>query len=435
MTRRTKSALVASHLALVAIGGLIGWAASRGGAASLGRVSAKLPDAWPAAATLSAGAQPSALWQSSEYARAWKAVRERKSTAAERVKLQRELLRKWAAVDLQAAIEAALGESWDSEDGQETALCGPLLDALGPELAKNPRVAWDWVRGRQFGLGTALVRQVWMEAVGAADPRFLASRLADLSWRDRGAALEICLHAVQDGAAAEADIFKLLATFPDDVVTAEELAKFARLPESPTDLAGMGAQISRLAEDDTRLAMVHAMQFGKALAAAPEADVAAQIDGLPEEFREEATWAAFQDTATAEGVLGLADLLIREEAWGKLERRETVVQLQKTAAAGGAGEVAEWALHLPVRAETIELFHRSVEPLLASDPTAAREWLGELPSGVWRDRAYAEFSQVSLNVRHDAKASKWALGQIADKDFRAEAEGWRAQWEKRRVGE
>ena len=82
---------------------------------------------------------------------------------------------------------------------------------------------------------------------------------------------------------------------------------------------------------------------------------------------------------------------------------------------------------LPVRQETTELFHRAVEIFLAGNLEAARDagWMS-LPDGVWRDRAYAEFSQAALNVHNNSRASRWALNRIGDKDFKSEAEDWRS---------
>ena len=119
-----------------------------------------------------------------------------------------------------------------------------------------------------------------------------------------------------------------------------------------------------------------------------------------------------KDSDKPENTPALIDLLIEEEAWAKLEALETVQQLQKLARNSGAREIAEWATTLPVRQETTEVFHRSVEPYFSEDLETLRAWLLKIPPGVWRDRACAEFSQVALHVHRNSRASRWALEQI-----------------------
>jgi hypothetical protein len=288
------------------------------------------------------------------------------------------------------------------------------------------------IRGRQFGVGTGMLRRVWMEAVGMSDPLLLANRVAELSWRDRPLAIEICHAAIQSGAGGvtEAELFGIFAALPPDTVGAEQLMKFTSLPDGPLDLAAM-KQETTLAGDDDRMLKVKAHLLGMALAGSPPAGIAEEIEDLPQPARAEAVWAAFQEADSPENVLGLADLLVDEEAWEKLEQPETVRQIQKTAHGGAAREVADWAMTLPVRKETTNLFHRAVEIFLAGNLEASGRWLDDLPAGVWRDRAYAEFSQAALNVHNNSRASRWALNRIGDRDFKIEAEDWRAQWEKR----
>jgi hypothetical protein len=108
-----------------------------------------------------------------------------------------------------------------------------------------------------------------------------------------------------------------------------------------------------------------------------------------------------------------------------------VNRVQSIARNGGAKEVADWATELPVRKETTELFHRSVDHYLRDNMEAARDWLAAIPPGVWRDRAYAEYSQQALNAHNNPEASRWALDQIGDTTFKREAESWRSQWETR----
>lgn len=429
MSRRIKTVLVVSHLLVLAAGGVVAWQSvtrvgffqqeSSGGKGKSGRP----PGAFH---------HPDEQWTGSEYARAWKALRNGIYTTRERVRLQRDLLERWAEVDLAAAIEAALGEAWDRDGGSEFDPGGPLLDVFSETLAKNPQEGWDMLRGRQFGVGTGMLRRVWMEAVGMKDPLVLASRVAELSWRDRPLAIDICHSSVQSGAggATAAELFEIFAGLPADVVSAEQLMEFTPPPAGPADVTAMKQEIPGPG-DDERMAKVKAMLLGRALAGKPSEEIADEIEDLPEALREEVVWAALIDNDAADNVLGLVDLLIDEGAWEKLQQPETARQLQKIARSGAARQVADWAMTLPVRQETIGLFHRSVETFLAKNPESSQRWLDGLPDGVWRDRAYAEFSQVALSVHNNSRASRWALNRIGDKDFKNEAEGWRSQWEKR----
>ena len=436
MNNRSIGILDSSHI-LVALAGSMFALQPGGGRGDAQRESTAARAAiaeLPAAAGPAASPRSTIQWTSSEYARAWKAVRNGKYTTRERIKLQRDLLARWADVDLRAAVEAALGEAWDRDGSPYYDPCGPLLDVFATALARNPQEGWSMIRGRQFGVASGMLRRVWMEAVGMRDPQFLARRMGELSWRDREQALEICHTAVQSGsgAATKNDLFKILAGFPDEIVTSAQLIKFANDQESPVvDLARMKEDIVRLADNDDRMAKVKAMVFGMALASLPADQIEEEIEGLPDGMREEAVWAAFKEAHKADSVLGLLDLLIEEEAWTRVEQRETVQQLQKVARGGDSQEVAEWATTLPVRKETTELFHRSIEPFLTENWGSAIDWLAELPTGTWRDRAYAEYSQVALNLHQNSRVSRWALNQINDPDFKDEAEGWRSQWEKR----
>ena len=368
-------------------------------------------------------------WRGSEYARAWKAVANGRHTVRERIRLQRDLLEKWAEVDLAAAIEAALSQEWDADGAGDFDAYGPLLDVFAPALARRPQEGWEMIRGRQFGVGTGILRRVWMEAVGRQDPGLLAARLAELSWRDREQAMEICGAAVRDGAPTT-ELFTVLAASPPELIDANQLLTFAP-PPAAADTEKLKDDIARLAVPDPRLATVKAILLGRQLAAKSTDEIAAEIESLPDGLREEALWAAFKETDQPENVLGLLDLFIEEEAWPRLEDPETLRQIQQLARAGDALIVAEWAVTLPIRPETTGLFHRSVESYFREDRVAARDWIDALPPGTWRDRALAGYSQVALHDHNDPQASRRALQQISDSDLRTEAESWRTQWGKR----
>lgn len=435
---RKLTLLAGTHLAAIAVGVLLARPTSQPAAAKeTGPVAdrpARLSAADRPAGNFTPRAQrPHSQWRGSEYARAWKALRSAKLTTAERLRLQQELLKEWAEIDLVAAIETALEESWDRDGAGYYDPTGPLLGVLADALAKDPAASWDMIRGRQFGVATGMVRHVWLEAVGKADPLFLAERLGELSWRDRDKALAACQAGVLnrgDEGLSEA-MFELLSKLPPEVVSAEKLGSFMTDRMSQVDTATLIAEMNLLAGENERMAKVMAIQLGTRLSNATAEEVRAVMDTLPDGIREEAIWAALRRGNPALDKLEVARMLVEEGAWSKIDQGQMIQRIQMIARAADSEAVAEWAAELPVRPETTELFHRSVDTYLRDNMDLSREWLGSLPSGEWRDRAYAEYSQQALNAHNNAEASRWALDQIGNTAFKREAEGWRSQWEQR----
>lgn len=92
-------------------------------------------------------------------------------------------------------------------------------------------------------------------------------------------------------------------------------------------------------------------------------------------------------------------------------------------------ELDAWAVNLPQCKETAKLFHRGVERYIQEEREAAWDWIAEFDDGMWRDRAYAEFSQQSLNHFNDPEKSEEALNMISDPKLQREAWSWRRGWE------
>lgn len=437
MNRRSITLIAASHLVVILAGVLLarqagGLGTSRSPSQDSKTVAANSGMTERETQRTARTFRPSKEWHGSEYARAWKALPLAKLTTGDRVKAQRDLLKRWAEKDLSSAIEAALGEAWDNDEDYVTGN-GPLLDVFSEAFAMDPQQAWDLIASKQFGVASGMLRHIWMNAVGRKDPLFLAARIGDLSWRDRQDGLNACDMGLENkptGAMRDA-IFKILARLPEDVVTTEQLLSFAPTEGTGSDPAAMMEELLGLGTGDERLAKVKAMLLGAALASKSPEEIAAEIQGLPKAIGEEALWAAFKGERNAEGVLGTMDLLIGRDAWAKLEQPDTVQQLRRISRNGGAEAVADWAVSLPVRKETTELFHRSVETYLRDNMEDARDWMTAIPPGVWRDRAFAEYSQQALNGHNDPAASRWALDQIGDPAFRKTAGSWRSSWEKR----
>lgn len=439
MNRRAITIIVASHLLVIFAGVML--ARQEAGAAA--RVAdspeskAKAEQSEMAVSTAQRSARtyrPSKEWHGSEFARAWKAMPGAKLSTGDRINAQRELLKKWAEVDLTAAIEAALDEAWDSDGGGYYDPSGPLLDVFSTAFAKNPQEGWDLLVGKQFGVATGMLRNVWIKAVGDKDTQFLAKHIGEISWRDRQLALNVCKNAVSasmHGGLGDA-LFKILARMPEEVVTTDQLVVFATLPDGRVaDPDTMKEDILRLGNSDERMAKVKAVVFGQAISIHSPEEIAIEIQGMSKAVAEEVLWAAFKGGTGAESVLGTMNLLIDQGAWAKVEKADTSQLLQILSRNGNSEVVADWATSMPVRKETTELFHRSVDTYLRDHMDSSREWISGISDKTWRDRAYAEYSQQALNAHNDPAASRWALDQIGDPDFKAEATSWRSKWETR----
>lgn len=438
MNRRSVTLITASHLLVIFAGVLL---ARQSGESKTKEATSDHPQAGPNAAavydrnsTCSKSSNiPSKKWRGGEFARAWKAMPYAKLTTGERMEAQRELLMRWAEQDLTSAIAAALGEAWDGDD-HDFGGAGPLLFCFNAAFAKHPQESWDLIKSKRFGIATGMLRRVWIQSAGEKDPLFLASHIGELSWRDTQQALDACQVDVEgSGKSGTRDaVFKILARLPEDVVSTEQLLTFVTPPDGTVmDPAAMKEEILSLGSGDERLAKAKAMLLGLAISSKSSREIADEIQSMPKAIGDEVLWAAFKGGNNRETTLGTMDLLIEDGAWSKVEQKDTVNQLQGIARNGGAEAVADWALTMPVRKETTELFHRSVEMYLRDNMDDARDWMTAIPPGVWRDRAFAEYSQQALNAHKDPAASRWALDQIADPAFKNEATSWRSQWEKR----
>ncbi|MEK7951558.1 hypothetical protein [Luteolibacter soli] len=442
MRRNKLIILVATHLAMVAIALLLARpgqgneSSNQDGNTASNSTGTTASNSDKGTSRQASRFKPSTSWKGGEFARAWKALPTAKLTTGERIQTQRELLKQWAEVDLAAAIDAALAEAWDSDNGNYYDPTGPLLQSLAEALAKDPAYSWDMLHGRQFDLGTGMLRFVWIRAVGQKDPIFLASKMGELSWRDREKAINACRMNLQAGSETATKLFETLSRLPEDVVSAEDLLTFSDGVTSPLSPEEFQQTILSLAGQNDRMAKLRAIQWGQMLSSKDPSEINAQLSAIPQALRWEVEWAAFTTPdVTGAGkntnTLALAGLLVQDGAWDKLESRTTVSQLQSLASNGAAKEVADFATTLPVRKETTELFHRSVDHYLRENMDTARDWMAGLPAGEWRDRAYAEYSQQALNAHNNPEASRWALDQIGNPTFKGEAESWRSQWEKR----
>jgi len=365
-----------------------------------------------------------ALRKSGGHEQAWIAVRSAKLTSPERLKVQRELLAKWADVDLIAAIEAAMGEAWDGGPrGSWGASPGPLFGVFGRAFARQPEESWELIRSKRFGVATGILRSVWLDHAVSANPMFVTGILGELSPDDALQALSSLGSAISGKPEdVQLAIFRKLDAYPDSVVSLEQLADFepsSRHRSLTPEI--LKEQIQNLGETTGRTMRVKGMQFGQAIAAKPAAEIIAAVQDLPDAAVNEALACALvRSKGNAANDLALADQLARKNAWPQLRELATISRLQATANKSSADAVlvADWAAALPSTDETTEIFQKCMEICLRNDSPAIREWMGKLLPGERRDSVFAGFSQGRLQYSFDMRAWQWAVDQIADPALR-----------------
>jgi hypothetical protein len=376
-----------------------------------------------------AATRPVKSWRASEYQKAWIAVRTAQLSTSDRIQAQRSLLEAWAEVDLAAAIEAALAETWDSDTEGYYDRCGALLDVFSGAFVMNSEESWALIKSGKFGVGTGMLRNIWLSNVSFSKPLLVAGMLEELSWRDRSAAINEIRSGMHVNSKERDLIIAELAKYPKDIVSTNQLLPFLQLGK----IYNKGEQLLEAAANQPpRIAEAMALQFGNRLYKSET--FLTEVSQLPDHMKIAAltgamNYASSDDSAHFTEVL---DMMVNAEAWTELDQFNLPSRMKQSAERGDPALIADWVTKLPVREEFTEAIHRGVEKYVRDNMEESRTWLAQIEEPVWRDHAYAEYSQQALHAKGDAEASRWALDQIQDATFKKEAEAWRSNWEKRK---
>lgn len=384
----------------------------------------------------------------SEFRSAWNAIADLQLTTKERIATQRAMLAKWAEVDMEGAMMAVVGSDWGAPSGLSAArynMKGPLASALEPAMAKDPDHAWEIITSDRLGLGASMLRHAWYSGVGSSDSARLAAALPEVSWREMDRVLRILqLNPGKDAEARKA-IFAQLEKLPESQLSASQLLPF--LEDIPND--ELMAQLVSVEDFASRSGKILLLKYGslnyKHLASNemnPEQlkTLRADLDRLPtgaqgELLNEILTGFMPDDSESpfptnAQSTVEILDLLMEKKQWEVIGKTQTW-KIWQRAHGMTPEERAAWAVDLPKRPETIELFHRGVDTYIGQNMEKAWDWIQNF-EGEWRDRAFSEYSQQALQTHKNYEESQRALDEISDPEFRKLAESWRPQWAKDR---
>ena len=371
--------------------------------------------------------------RSEDYRRAWAAVASKELSLLDRRSLQVGLLKRWAEVDLEGALQAAMAEAWDNDYSPNMSELGtaghPLIGAFAKAFAERPLDAWELINSGKFGVGAHILREQWVTSVAAKDGVLLVSMLAEVPPGMR----EFAINRAMDGAKTRPEVLqailaKLLALPPGK--EGESWLKLAatNLPDGGDPVALREQWLNSQEGSSGTLAL---MSWGASLRRADAATLLKEWEGIPEARRGEAAKAMLSPMNYESKALTTAiDLAMQAGEWEYLAAKAPE-QLRQNAHHTDPVALAEWAMDLPERPETVELFHRAVDRYIGDDLPRARGWLEEMEPGDWhRERGLAEYSQQALRRHQDPEASRWALDQITDPALKQAAEGWRQDWER-----
>ena len=200
--------------------------------------------------------RPLKNWRGSEHVMAWNALCRAKLSTKDRIQTQRELLKSWAKVDLAAAMRAALDEAWDSDDEQHYNATGPLVDAFADAFASHPEESWDLIQNGGFGIGSSMLRQVWIQTIGTKAPLLLAALVKDLSPNDREMAVNVCASGTWYSLNKETQtkLLEQFAALPANIISSEQLADFLTMDPEEMGASALREELLHIQNPADRIA-------------------------------------------------------------------------------------------------------------------------------------------------------------------------------------
>lgn len=373
--------------------------------------------------------------RSAEFQAAWDAIPAKKWGKNERLEYQIRLLKEWAETDLEGALKAAFSETWNSGGSRVQGESFAFHRAFAEVFVDRSEEVWKLIQQRKAGvLESSILLEAWSATLLSKDKELYLTYLRDMDGSDFSKALSVAADGAQD---------KQLLTKILDVMSAKASSGLA---VNGLDRSFFQAAVRVFSKDELKEKLLDstggmadfysslvAMNFAAASREASSEQVTAEIDSLPEDKRGPFAKALLTSyTGNADLLQTALDHLVDHEQWQLLDKGETSRAVQTMRQNADPVSLAEWAVSLPPREETTEMFHRGVEPYIRKSPEEAWNWIQEMADGYWRDRALAEYSQINLHVFNDPDKSAAAIGQIRDPAYRETVKGWRAGWEKQK---
>jgi hypothetical protein len=389
------------------------------------------------ASAVKQGASRTITMKAADYQAAWDAIAARKWSKGERMEYQKRLLKEWAATDLEGALKAAFGETWNRGNVRMVGESFAFQSAFSEVFVDRSEDVLKLIQGRKPGvLESSLLLEAWSGALLFAKDRDLYfTYLRGMAGDDFTKVLGMASARAKDPEFLT-KILNLLSEKESQGMTFEGIDRsfssaVGQQLSKDELMAKLGSAGGALSGFYTSIL---AARYSDISRNAPAEAVVAEIASLPEDKRGGFAKALLSSHGGNPAILRTAlDHLVDHEQWQLLDKQETSRAVQIMREKSDPVEMAEWAVNLPPREETSEMFHRGVEPYIRKDPQEAWNWIQGMEAGYWRDHALAEYSQINLHVFNDPEKSAAAIAQIRDPAFLETVKGWRASWEKQKV--
>jgi hypothetical protein len=302
-----------------------------------------------------------------EFRMAWEELGRQHLSKKERLTTEMELLKKWSRVDLEGALQAALGEEWDDPLFISAPRQCPLARAFNDAFRDQPQEAWRIFQSGHLGVGGRLFQEAMLTQVAQSNPKLTLSLLPEMSPEQRGRILaqtfgnikqedrKTALETIVTSAASEEERGRLLAEVmrfsPPQEDTATLRTQWTTLPEGPDRDAALAGWASKLQQ------------------VTPEA-FADELAQIPEEQRAIAAKAALNGQSGGgqpPSLLPALDELITAGDWDYLEK-SGAEKFTSYPDPAQARQWSDWALDLPARPELAEIYQKSVAGFAQQDP-------------------------------------------------------------------
>lgn len=351
------------------------------------------------------------------FREAWKLLAARKEPIETRIAHQQRLLAAWAEVDLAGALDAAMAEAWDNEHGG-AGDPPPLVGAFRKAFAEDPLGAWKLIQSGRYGVGSQLLRKVWINAVGAKDGPLVVSLLDELPKSLQRQAIEKVIAQNRGDSGKLGEILSKIASFPPGADAEQWLAwaSFTQTPtENPSELL---AAWSSAAPGNSRSVTLYKW------AASLRMTTPDKLDAIMEEVPAAAQVDAAKALLTqlrpgAEISLSLLDQVRASGDWDFLAKHAPDLLYNYR---GSWETLRDWTMALPDRPEAGPIINRALDRITGGDPEEAREWIEAMPADDRnRDRALASYVRSAIQILHDREEADWALGEIRDPVLKEDA--------------